>query len=192
MAYGEELIGKYKYMEVRAITKSIRISPRKMRLVADAIRNMPVEDAFRVLTVQQQRAALTITKTLKSAIANAVNNAKMDKDNLVISSIMVNEAQALKRFHPSTRGRIHGYKKRGSHLLIVLKENPAKQDVKKDVKQDVKKDVKAAATQPVKQDDNAKVAVKTPAKQNEKKESKSFLGLRSLAKQDAKEKKEDK
>ena len=163
-------------MEVRAITKSIRISPRKMRLVAEAIRNMPVEDAFRVLTVQQQRAALTIAKTLKSAIANAVNNAKMDKDNLVISSIMVNEAQALKRFHPSTRGRIHAYKKRGSHLLIVLKEqvkaNPVKQDAKLDEKtaDKAKPAVKAIA---------AKTDEVKDKKVAEKKESKSLLGLKS-------------
>lgn len=109
-------------MEVRAITKSIRISPRKMRLVADVIRNLPIEDAYRVLAVQEKRAALTVSKTLKSAVANAVVNANLDSKNLFVSSIMVNEAQALKRFRPSTRGRIHPYKKRGSHLTIVLKE----------------------------------------------------------------------
>lgn len=109
-------------MEVRAVTRSIRISPRKMRLVADVVRNLPIEDAYRVLAVQEKRAALTVSKTLKSAVANAVVNANLDSKNLFVSSIMVNEAQALKRFRPSTRGRIHPYKKRGSHLTIVLKE----------------------------------------------------------------------
>ena len=109
-------------MEVKAITKSIRISPRKMRLVSDAIRNMPVEKAYRVLEVTQKRAALVVSKTLKSAVANAVTNANLDAKNLYVSEIMVNEAPALKRFRPSTRGRIHPYKKRGSHLTIVLNE----------------------------------------------------------------------
>lgn len=93
-----------------------------MRLVADAIRNLPIEEAYRVLAVTQKRAAQGIIKTLNSAVANAVNNAKLDRKNLVIDSVMVNEAPAMKRFRPSTRGRIHPYKKRGSHLTIVLSE----------------------------------------------------------------------
>ena len=109
-------------MEVRAIAKAVRISPRKMRLVADVIRTMPVEDAYRTLEVTQKRAAKIIAKTLKSAVANAVTNANLDAKNLYIASVMVNESQAFKRFRPSTRGRIHPYKKRGSHLTIVLKE----------------------------------------------------------------------
>lgn len=109
-------------MEVRAITKSIRVSPRKMRLVADVIRNMPIEKAYRVLEVTHKRAALVVSKTLKSAVANAVTNANLETTHLYVSEVMVNEAPALKRFHPSTRGRIHPYKKRGSHLTIVLKE----------------------------------------------------------------------
>lgn len=91
-------------------------------MIADAIRTMPIEEAFQLLEVTPKRAARVIAKTLQSAVANATNNAKLDKNNLVIASIMVNEAPALKRFHPSSRGRAHPYKKRGSHLSIVLKE----------------------------------------------------------------------
>src|SRR5215469_8861801 len=109
-------------MEVRAIAKSVRVSPRKMRLVAEAVKHMTVDEAYAALEVTHKRAALPIQKTLKSAVANAVTNAKLDKDNLVIASITVNESQAFKRFRPSTRGRIHPYKKRGSHLTIVLTE----------------------------------------------------------------------
>lgn len=112
-------------MEVRAIAKSIRISPRKVRLVADAIRNLPIDDAYRVLQVTEQKASGPIQKTLKSAVANAVVNANLDAKNLVISTVMVNQGQVLKRFRPSTRGRIHPYKKRGSHLTIILKEKTA-------------------------------------------------------------------
>ncbi len=109
-------------MEVRAIAKSVRISPRKIRLVADAVRNLPVEDAYRMLQVTEQKAAGPIAKTLKSAVANAVTNANLEAKNLYISTIMANQGQVLKRFRPSTRGRIHPYKKRGTHLTIILKE----------------------------------------------------------------------
>lgn len=108
-------------MEVRAIAKSVRISPRKVRLIADAIRNLSIDDALHVLDAAEKRAALPIAKTLKSAVANAINNAKLERAQLTIGSIQISEAQALKRFHPSTRGRIHPYKKRGSHITIVLK-----------------------------------------------------------------------
>ncbi len=109
-------------MEVRAIAKSVRISPRKVRLVADSIRNLSIDEAVNLLSATEKRAALPLEKALKSAIANATNNAKLETKNLVIGSIIVNEGQALKRYHPSTRGRIHPYKKRSSIITIVLKE----------------------------------------------------------------------
>jgi large subunit ribosomal protein L22 len=109
-------------MEVKAIAKSVRISPRKLRLVAEAVKHLSIDDAYAVLEVTHKRAAQVIQKTLKSAVANAVTNANLDKNNLQIVSVTVNESQAFKRFRPSTRGRIHPYKKRGSHLTIILKE----------------------------------------------------------------------
>lgn len=112
-------------MEVRAIAKSVRVSPRKVRLVADAVRNLSVDEALQVLDATEKRAALPIAKTIKSAIANATNNAKLEKENLAIGSIQIAEGQPLKRFHPSTRGRIHPYKKRSSHITVVLKEKAA-------------------------------------------------------------------
>lgn len=108
-------------MEVRAVSKSIRQSPRKIRLVVDAIRNLSIEEAFRVLDATDKRASTPIAKTLKSAVANAINNANLDLKDLVIGTILVNEGQSLKRFRPSTRGRIHPYKKRGTNLTIVVK-----------------------------------------------------------------------
>ena len=109
-------------MEITAKATSVRISPRKIRLVADAVRTMPLETALHSLRVTHKRAADVLEKTLKSAVANAVNNAKLDKANLMIESILVTEGQALKRFHPSTRGRIHPYKRRSSHITVILKE----------------------------------------------------------------------
>jgi large subunit ribosomal protein L22 len=116
-------------MQVQAISKSVRISPRKVRLVADAIRTMPVESALASLNVMPKRAARAIAKTLQSAVANATNNAKLDRAALQIVRIDVSEGQSLKRFHPSTRGRIHPYKKRSSHIRIIL-EDQKKEAVK--------------------------------------------------------------
>ena len=69
-------------MEVRAVAKSVRISPRKLRLVAEAVKRMPIDDAYRVLEMTHKRAALVVQKTLKSAVANAVKNANLDSKNL--------------------------------------------------------------------------------------------------------------
>ena len=83
---------------------------------------MSIDQAYGALEVTHKRAARIMQKTLKSAVANAITNAKLDQKNLVIASVTVNESQPFKRFRPSTRGRIHPYKKRGSHLTIILKE----------------------------------------------------------------------
>ncbi len=109
-------------MEVQAVSKSVRISPRKLRLIADAIRTKRIEEAFRILQMSDKRAAISLMKTLKSAVANATNNAKLELKNLTIARVLIDEGQSLKRFHPSSRGRAHPYKKRGSHIKVVLQE----------------------------------------------------------------------
>lgn len=109
-------------MQVQAHSKSVRIAPRKIRLIADLIRNKTTEEALRVLTLISKRAVKPIEKTLKSAIANAINNAKADKNNLIIKYVEISEGPVMKRFHPSTRGRVHPYKKRSSNIKIVLEE----------------------------------------------------------------------
>ena len=107
---------------MKSTAKAVKVSTRKVRLVADAIRNQPVKDALQTLALTQKHGAYVLIKALKSAVANAVVNSKMQEDQLVISQLIVNEGQFLKRFHASTRGRVHGYKKRTSHITIVLKE----------------------------------------------------------------------
>lgn len=104
-----------------AQSKGVRISPRKIRLVADSIRNMKADEALNALSQISKRGALSLDKTLKSAIANAVNKGLV-KEKLFIKSLEINEAPALKRYHPSSRGRIHPYKRKGSHVKIVLEE----------------------------------------------------------------------
>jgi large subunit ribosomal protein L22 len=111
-------------MEVQAFAKSVRVSPRKVRLIADAIRSKEIDEAFRILFLSDKRAAVPLMKTLRSAVANAVNNAKLEQKNLKIKQILVDEGQVMKRFRPSTRGRVHPYKKRGTHIRVVLEEKP--------------------------------------------------------------------
>jgi ribosomal protein L22, bacterial type len=132
-------------MNVQAIAKNVRISPRKVRLVADAIRSMDVTQAMFLLQAQQQQAARPLAKALKSAVANAVTNNSLDAANLIVGAIMVNQGPAYKRFRPSTRGRIHPYKKRGSNITIVVSEKVvAKAAVKVEEKKAVKEEKKEA------------------------------------------------
>ena len=107
-------------MEMQAVTRAVRISPRKVSIVADVIRNMPAKAALNVLSLVKKRGASVLTDTLKSAIANALKSGKIEEEKLIISRIEVNEGPFLKRFHASTRGRTHPYKKRSSHVRIIL------------------------------------------------------------------------
>lgn len=117
-------------MEFVAITRSVRISPRKVRLVADVVRNKKVTTALQTLSVVSKIASSPLEKTIKSAMANATyyvkekpEGEKIDLEKLMIKSIEIFEGQALKRFHPSTRGRVHPYKKRSSHIKVVLTDD---------------------------------------------------------------------
>jgi large subunit ribosomal protein L22 len=112
-------------MDIIAKSTSARVAPRKVRLVADAIRKLSIEDALTALSVLKNRGGQPLEKTLKSAIANALANKNLKQEELKIKMIDVLEAPAYKRFHPSTRGRVHPYKRRGSHIKIVLTEKEA-------------------------------------------------------------------
>ena len=113
-------------MNIVAESHSVRISSRKVRLVADAIRNKSVAQALNSLTLIKKRGSGVLHKTLKSAIANAINNAKLKEDSLVIKNIEVDQGPFLKRSRPSGRGRFHPYKKRSSHIKIVLTDEKVK------------------------------------------------------------------
>jgi large subunit ribosomal protein L22 len=107
-------------MDIIAISRSIRISPRKVRLVADSVRNLPLDKALNILSMTHKRGATVLGTVFKSAIANALNNSKKSMDSLKIKGIDILDGPGIKRFHPSTRGRVHPYKKRSSHIKIVL------------------------------------------------------------------------
>lgn len=112
-------------MEFTAVAKSIRIAPRKIRLVTDAIKKQKsMVKSLDSLVIINKRAAGPITKTLNSAIANAVSRGAK-KESLFLKSIEVMEGPAFKRFRPSTRGRVHPYKKRSSHIKVILEDRPS-------------------------------------------------------------------
>ena len=109
-------------MEARAITKFIRLSPRKVRLVVDQIRGKGVEEALNILKFTPKRSALIVSKTLRTAVANAENTQSVDVDQLYIKQANVDEAGMWKRFTPRAQGRATRIRKRLSHITIVLDE----------------------------------------------------------------------
>ena len=108
--------------EAQAVTWNIRVSPRKLNLVAGMIRGKRAQDAVAQLTFSKRRIAGTVKKTLESAIANAENNHSLDVDRLVVAKAEVGRAQVMKRFHARGRGRASRIEKWFSHLKIVVAE----------------------------------------------------------------------
>ena len=107
-------------MEVRSIYKYARISPFKVREVTREIQGLPVSAALDVLAFTPKKAAFLINKTLKSAIANAENNANLKADGLVVKEAVVGEGPTFKRMTPRARGSGSRILKRTSHIRIVL------------------------------------------------------------------------
>ena len=108
--------------EAQAVTFNIRVSPRKLNLVAAMIRGNKAQDAVAQLTFSKRRIAGTVKKTLESAIANAENNHSLDVDRLVVSRAEVGRASVMKRFHARGRGKSSTIEKWFSHLKIVVAE----------------------------------------------------------------------
>lgn len=115
-------------MEAKAKLKYLRIAPRKTRLVADMIRGKGVKEAQGLLEFTAKKAAHPLLKLLRLAIANAVNNQKLDEDKLYIYKITVDEGPKYKRWMPRARGQAYEIQKKTSHITIVLKERKNKHD----------------------------------------------------------------
>ena len=109
-------------MEVISKKQNIRITPRKMRLVAPLVRNVPVEQALIKLQFTQKDAARPIIDVLKTARADAIHNYKLDEKRLIVKDVEVSEGPTYKRFNPVSRGRAHSVFKRTSHLKVVLED----------------------------------------------------------------------
>ena len=105
-----------------AIANNLRVSPRKLGLVAGLIRNLHVNNALVQLSFSKKRIAQDVLKCLRSAVANAENNHSMDIDNLFVAEVLVGKAIVMKRFRPRARGRGFRIKKPFSNLSIKLVE----------------------------------------------------------------------
>lgn len=109
-----------------ASIRNLRVSPRKLGLVAGLIRNLHVNNALMQLSFSKKRIAKDVLKCLQSAVANAENNHNLDIDNLFIAEVLVGKAIVMKRFSPRARGRGFRIKKPFSNLsikLVEVKEN---------------------------------------------------------------------
>ncbi|MBI1244541.1 MAG: 50S ribosomal protein L22 [Alphaproteobacteria bacterium] len=120
--------------EARAILRSIRISPRKLNLVAESIRGKSAQIALAELAFSKVRIAGTVRKVLESAIANAENNHQLDVDRLVVAEAHVGKSFQLKRFHARGRGRSASVTKPFSHLTVIVREREDKKATKADAK----------------------------------------------------------
>lgn len=109
-------------MEVRAISRYLPISPQKLRLVCDKVRGMDAEEAMIVLDYMPQKGSAFVSKTLSSAMANAVNNFDLNREELYVSKIYAGDGPTLKRFKAGARGRYKPRLKRTSHLWVILEE----------------------------------------------------------------------
>ena len=109
-------------MEARAYLRHARISPRKVQIVLDLIRNKPVNVAMAILKNTPKAACEPLEKLLKSAAANAENNHNMDKNSLYVAECFVTPGPTLKRIRPRAQGRAFHVLKRTSHVTMVLRE----------------------------------------------------------------------
>jgi ribosomal protein L22, bacterial type len=109
-------------MDTKAISKNNRISPIKVRLIVDLVRGKSVEEAKIILTNYNTKAAKIVKKTLDSAIANAVNNNKLDETKLYISDIRGDMGTTLKRHMPGSRGKVDKNYHRRTHVTVVVSE----------------------------------------------------------------------
>lgn len=120
-------------MLIQATQKNTRQTPRKVRLVANAVKDLPLAQAVAQLGVMHRRASGVVLKVLRQAVANAESNHSLSIDQLRIHSIVVNEGPRFRRFRAVSRGRGHGIIKRTSHVTVTLTTEAEKSTEKKQV-----------------------------------------------------------
>lgn len=109
--------------EARAVQRYIRRAPRKLRLVADAVRRMNVEEALNTLKFMNKAGSVDVSKVIRSAVGNLrdkFEDETFDENELVIKTLMVDEGPTLKRIQPAPQGRAHPIRKRMSHITVVI------------------------------------------------------------------------
>jgi len=107
--------------EARAIATNVRVTPRKVRLVIDQVRGKDVKVALGLLKNINRAASEPVSKVIRSAAANAINNFGMDEDKLYVAQIYANEGLKMKRYMPRAKGSASGLVKRTSHITVVVK-----------------------------------------------------------------------
>jgi large subunit ribosomal protein L22 len=112
-------------IEVRAIAKNVRMTPRKVRLVGAAVKGKRVSEALAMLRFMPHRAATPIFKAVKSAASNAENVHDMDPNELYIVNVIADEGRTLRRFRAKARGRVGPLHKRSAHVTVVVSERGA-------------------------------------------------------------------
>ena len=119
-------------MLAKAVNKNVRSSPRKISLILKHIKGMRAELALRELEFTRKKVASDVSKTVKSAVANAENNNQFDIDNLFVKEAFVGKSLVMKRFRPRAKGRASPIKKPFSRITVILEERKDKKDGSKD------------------------------------------------------------
>ena len=112
-------------MEIKAVTRNVRMSAKKGRPLARKVQGLSVADAMKVTDFSPCKAAIHLGKTLKSAVANARNNSGLDVDGMKVKLAVFDEGQRLRRFWASARGSAHPIKRRLCHVTVVLSDGRA-------------------------------------------------------------------
>jgi len=107
-----------------AQARYVRMTPMKCRRVVDLVRGLPVQEALDILRFAPQAASEPVGKVIASAVANAENNAELDRRSLVVAQAYVDEGPTLKRFRPRAQGRAYRIRKRTSHITVVVQSQP--------------------------------------------------------------------
>ncbi len=115
------------FFQVTAIEKYIRMSPRKIRIVADLVRGMGVDEAIGILKMTPKEAARAVEKAINSAAANATQNYGLTREDLFVSTIHADEGPTLKRMKAGARGRYKPILKRSAHITVSVAERGAEE-----------------------------------------------------------------
>ena len=133
-------------MEVTSTTKFVRLSPKKARDVAREIQGLPVATALDILTFTPRKAAQLISKTLRTAIADAEHNFSLDVGSLIIKEAVIGAGPSLRRFKPRAKGAAGPILRRTSHIRIVLTGAPPEKKPRKKAAKSAKAEPEAVAT----------------------------------------------
>lgn len=109
-------------IDIQAVARNVRVTPRKARLVGDAVKGKPLAEAMAMLRFMPQRAATPLLKAVKSAAANAENNFDLDPQDLYVVRVVADQGRTLRRFRAKARGRAGPVHKHASHITVVVRE----------------------------------------------------------------------